>query len=155
VARAGGNSFAEPDWIDVGGGDESWRSVRDRKGRVVKATRVHDVPPAHFPPLADDDPDDTPRRSARSRAGASLRAVDDAVPNVSVPSPSLDVDDGGGFLFGCLLYTLVLNYLRFGPDGVKSWLKAKLINKPTMARGANAQPAAAATPVAGHPVRTA
>jgi hypothetical protein len=145
VARR--NSFAQPDWIELGGGDvPPQRRTRQRR----------DTPPAHFPPMADDDQDETPQRSRRSRAGAGLRAVDDAVPDLKVPGPSLSVDDGAGFLFGLLLYTLALAYFRNGPQGVTSWLKAKLLNKPTLPRTAKIAPSSTTTSMAaGNPVRTA
>lgn len=38
--------------------------------------------------------------------------------------------DLGGFMAGLVLYALAINYLRFGPDGVKGWLGAKFLNRP-------------------------
>lgn len=40
------------------------------------------------------------------------------------------VEEGAGFVFGMLLYALVLAYLRGGPDAVKGWLQAKFLNEP-------------------------
>lgn len=54
----------------------------------------------------------------------------------SMPSPTLtppkrlQSGDLGGFAAGLLLYTLALNYLRYGPEGVTGWLKAKFLNQP-------------------------
>jgi hypothetical protein len=38
-----------------------------------------------------------------------------------------------GFGFGIVLYAVVITYLRYGPEGVKGWLGAKLLNKPYIA----------------------
>lgn len=56
----------------------------------------------------------------------------------SLPSPTLkpprrlDSGDLAGFLTGLLLFTLGLNYLRYGVDGPKAWLSAKFLNKVTL-----------------------
>lgn len=42
--------------------------------------------------------------------------------------------DAGGFLTGLALYTVVVIYIRYGPEGWKGWLSAKFLNKP-MASG--------------------
>lgn len=54
----------------------------------------------------------------------------------SMPRPTLKLPsrpsggDLGGFLLGLGAYCLFLNYLRYGPVGVKGWLLAKFINSP-------------------------
>jgi hypothetical protein len=40
------------------------------------------------------------------------------------------VQDAGGFLTGLALYTVVIIYVRYGPEGWKGWLKAKFLNQP-------------------------
>jgi hypothetical protein len=40
------------------------------------------------------------------------------------------MSDAGGFLSGLALYTVVVIYIRYGPEGWKGWLAAKFINKP-------------------------
>ena len=42
----------------------------------------------------------------------------------------LSMSDGTGFMFGLLLYTLGLSYLKHGPRGVTGWLSAKFLNRP-------------------------
>jgi hypothetical protein len=63
----------------------------------------------------------------------------------ALPSPSsltltpprrLNGGDLAGFVGGLVAYTLVLNYIRFGPAGVKGWLSAKFFNRVTIATGA-------------------
>ncbi|MDR6212180.1 hypothetical protein QE364_003911 [Nocardioides zeae] len=43
--------------------------------------------------------------------------------------------DVAGFAFGLGLYVLALNYVRYGPEGVRGWFSAKLINEPYQLRG--------------------
>jgi hypothetical protein len=38
--------------------------------------------------------------------------------------------DVAGFAAGLLAYTLVLNYIRHGREGVSGWWSAKFLNKP-------------------------
>lgn len=40
------------------------------------------------------------------------------------------VQDAGGFLTGLALYTVVIIYVRYGPEGWKGWLAAKFLNQP-------------------------
>jgi hypothetical protein len=51
-----------------------------------------------------------------------------------MPTPTLrfprQMSDAGGFAAGLFLYILVINYLRYGPDGVTGWFKAKFLNQP-------------------------
>lgn len=50
----------------------------------------------------------------------------------SLPHPTLtpSMSDGTGFALGLVLYALGLNYIRYGPPGVRGWLAAKFLNKP-------------------------
>lgn len=63
--------------------------------------------------------------------GPSIASI--AVPDL--PSPTLKLPrrlDGGdvaGFAAGLLLYTLALNYIRYGPSGVTGWMRAKFLNQ--------------------------
>lgn len=56
----------------------------------------------------------------------------------SLPSPTLkpprriNGGDLAGFATGLLLFTLGVNYLRYGSDGPKGWLSAKFLNKVTL-----------------------
>lgn len=63
------------------------------------------------------------------------------IPTPSIPTPDLSkvsltpprrpsAGDLGGFFAGLVLYALALNYIRFGPAGVKGWLGAKFVNRP-------------------------
>lgn len=36
----------------------------------------------------------------------------------------------GGLLFGLIVYSLVINGIRYGTPGVKGWLSAKFVNRP-------------------------
>lgn len=38
--------------------------------------------------------------------------------------------DTGGLLFGLIVYSLVINGIRYGMPGVKGWLSAKFVNRP-------------------------
>lgn len=40
------------------------------------------------------------------------------------------IEEGAGVLLGIVLYALLLNFVRYGPDGVRGWLAAKFINQP-------------------------
>ena len=59
-----------------------------------------------------------------------------SMPKIDLPSPTLTPPrrlgggDLGGFFAGLLLYTLALNYLRYGSEGVSGWLRAKFLNQP-------------------------
>jgi len=46
------------------------------------------------------------------------------------PPKSFSGGDLGGFLAGLVLYTLGLNFLRYGVDGPKGWIRAKFLNEP-------------------------
>lgn len=59
---------------------------------------------------------------------ASLATPDLPSPTLKLPK-RLDGGDAAGFAAGLLLYTLALNYLRYGPEGVKGWLRAKFLNQ--------------------------
>lgn len=54
----------------------------------------------------------------------------------SLPRPTLKLPsrpsggDLGAFLLGFGMYALFLNFLHYGPVGVKGWLMAKFINSP-------------------------
>ncbi len=76
-----------------------------------------------------------PGRAARGRTGGPGRtpsARPRGKSKSSWPHPTLTpaVSDGTGFALGMVLYALGLNYLRYGPAGVKGWLSAKFFNKP-------------------------
>lgn len=69
-----------------------------------------------------------------SAAGGPLGTPSLSVPDMPRPTLSLpkrpDAGDVAGFGFGLVLYVLALNYLRYGPAGVKGWLSAKFLNQP-------------------------
>lgn len=52
------------------------------------------------------------------------------LPTPTLSPPKLSGGDWGGFAAGLLAYVLFLNYLRFGPAGVKGWFRAKFLNDP-------------------------
>lgn len=45
------------------------------------------------------------------------------------------MSDAGGFLSGLALYTVVVIYIRYGPEGWRGWLSAKFLNRPMDATG--------------------
>ena len=68
-----------------------------------------------------------------------------ALPDLPRPSLSLPkrptAADVTGFGFGCVLYVLALQYLRYGAGGPSGWLAAKFLNRPyAPAAGSVAKP---------------
>lgn len=54
-----------------------------------------------------------------------------SMPSLTLTPPrKLSGGDLGGFVAGLFAYAIFLNYIRFGQDGVKSWLRAKFLNEP-------------------------
>jgi hypothetical protein len=41
----------------------------------------------------------------------------------------VSVDDGAGLILGLMVWVVVLNFIRNGPDGVKTLLRAKFLNQ--------------------------
>ncbi|MEN8672579.1 hypothetical protein [Nocardioides sp.] len=91
------------------------------RGRAKKPGDTQVPPAAPAPPAA-------PSTTARS-------FTPPAVPSLTnftlTPPKKLDAGDVGGFLAGLLVYTLALNYIRSGPEGITAWLRAKFLNEPT------------------------
>lgn len=55
----------------------------------------------------------------------------DAADKVTLTPPKkLSAGDASGFAFGLIAYALFINYIRYGPAGVRGWIAAKFINKP-------------------------
>lgn len=55
----------------------------------------------------------------------------DAANKVTLTPPrKLSAGDASGFAFGLIAYALFINYIRYGPAGVRGWIAAKFINKP-------------------------
>jgi hypothetical protein len=77
-------------------------------------------------------------RSERRTAGGGLL---DKARNTR---PAWWIEDGAGFVLGLIAYSLLLAYLRGGPDAVKGWLKAKFLNQPY--KGQLAHPPAPSSP---------
>lgn len=113
------------------------------------------APPAKKPPAGrgrERKPGDTqaaPDASPPPAAPATSSGTSFSPPSLNnitlTPPKKLGAGDLGGFLAGLLVYTVALNYIRSGPDGVTSWIKAKFLNQPnedladTPARGKKAQ----------------
>ncbi len=68
--------------------------------------------------------------SATGGSGLTLPSLPSLPSPTLTPPKRLQSGDLGGFMAGLLLYTLALNYLRYGPEGVTGWLGAKFLNKP-------------------------
>lgn len=57
----------------------------------------------------------------------------DAANKVTLTPPKkLSAGDASGFAFGLIAYALFINYIRYGPAGVRGWIAAKFINKPLL-----------------------
>lgn len=55
------------------------------------------------------------------------------LPSLTLTPPrKLNAGDWGGFAAGMLGLVLLLNYLRYGPEGVTGWFSAKFLNKPAL-----------------------
>lgn len=72
-----------------------------------------------------------PSRPARGRKTSGSKAPSPIAPlreaNAAAPRRA---NDGAGLVMGAVLYAVMLNYLRGGPDGVRAWFGAKFLNKP-------------------------
>jgi hypothetical protein len=64
-------------------------------------------------------------RGGRGGGRASMPA-----PTLTPPKSLTSGRDLSGFALGLVLYALSVAYLRYGPSGPKSWMKAKFLNKP-------------------------
>ena len=77
-----------------------------------------------------------PRRDRSGFFDGAERRFDSAADTARgltlTPPKKITASDGAGFLGGLFLYVLVLNYLRYGREGVKGWLGAKFVNRPWM-----------------------
>lgn len=51
-------------------------------------------------------------------------------PTLKLPTSMPSAGDVASLLTGLLLYTLFLNYMRYGPTGVTGWFRAKFLNDP-------------------------
>lgn len=89
------------------------------RGKAKKPGATQPPPVAPAPPAAPSTSSGSPSISAPSLNDLTLK-----------PPKKLDAGDIGGFLAGLLVYTVALNYIRSGPDGVTSWLRAKFLNEP-------------------------
>lgn len=69
------------------------------------------------------------RRGRRGRGKAPKRGLSRGRWQPTLKPPTR-VRDAGSLLTGMLLYTAVITYVRYGPDGWKGWLGAKFLNKP-------------------------
>lgn len=108
--------------------ENDWVAERERLDQADAASGAGDQQPAEGP---------TPQRPSAGPGAPS--APDLPRPTLKLPSTPT-AGDVGGFLFGLTLYALFINYLRFGPLGVKGWLRAKFMNAPLDLRGAAIAP---------------
>jgi hypothetical protein len=80
----------------------------------------------------------TPEQTAQQADGLLTGTADslktlgkDAADKVTLTPPRrLTAGDASGFAAGLVLYCLFINYLKYGPKGVRGWISAKFINKP-------------------------
>lgn len=80
------------------------------------------------PAAGEKDPDEDESPSSGSGLGFSLP---DSLPRPTLKPPRrLSGGDVAGFGLGLFCYVLFINYLTYGPAGVKGWLSAKFLNKP-------------------------
>jgi hypothetical protein len=73
--------------------------------------------------------------SSSGSGSPTLASFAPSIPSVSptlTPPKRLNGGDLAGFMTGLLLYTLALNYIRFGKSGVTGWLSAKFLNRVTV-----------------------
>lgn len=126
------------------------------------AARDEQDPDAESDDQADED-EAAPGRAAQLKAGVRSAAsktragVNKAGAPLSKGSwrPSLKAltggpiraQDAGSLLTGALVYTAIITYIRYGPDGLKGWLAAKFVNRPmagppasSLGKGANPAP---------------
>ncbi len=75
--------------------------------------------------LLADDPGRRPPGSSTARPAASPPAAGRA-PTVALRLPG----EAGGAALGLLAWALAVNYLRYGPAGVRGWIGAKFANRP-------------------------
>jgi hypothetical protein len=81
-------------------------------------------------------PQQGPQKSAGRRAWDKTRRFRKLGPGWSSVQPTSParlptrMSDAGGFLSGLALYTVVVIYIRYGPEGWKGWISAKFLNKP-------------------------
>lgn len=61
-------------------------------------------------------------------AGMSMPSL--PKPTLKLPTSMPSSTDVASLLTGLLIYTLFLNYLRYGGTGVKGWVMAKFMNSP-------------------------
>jgi hypothetical protein len=86
-------------------------------------------------------PQQGPQKSAGRRAWdktSRFRKLGPGWSSVQPTSPArlpTRMSDAGGVLSGLALYTVVVIYIRYGPEGWKGWLGAKFLNKPMDATG--------------------
>lgn len=77
--------------------------------------------------------DSNPFGALGELGGQAKTLATDAQQNLSLTPPSLrklNAADASGFAFGLVAYCLFINYLRYGPAGVRGWIAAKFVNKP-------------------------
>lgn len=102
---------------------------KDAAAAVSSSAPAPTSAPTTEAPLAGQQPAQEGSPAPSSPARPSL-----GMPDLSgitlTPPKKLSGGDVGGFLAGLLIYTLALNYLRYGPGGPTAWMSAKFLNQP-------------------------
>lgn len=119
-----GSRFSDPDW----------------------ASPPPAEPPAGFPPMADDEPDEPGFHQP-----ATEPPLDEPAPPARHPGPPVlskpDTGDASGFLLGLFATVLLLQYLHGGTAQVRKWLAAKFLNRDGNGYGFQAAPNGRTLPI--------
>lgn len=110
------------DPLPDGGDQGAYEAGVEERTRVAAGVPTPRKPPARVENYASPSPV-SPSSPAPSAARQQF-AVPQKVVSIS--------QQGASFLVGLVGYALVLAYLDYGAPGVKSWLSAKFLNKPTL-----------------------
>lgn len=109
---------------------DSLRGLGFTKAQAEEAAGSGKTTPAPAP--APPAPKARPTGETPTPAGGSaptFKAPD--LSGLSLTPPSkLRAGDLGGFAAGLVIYTLMLNFLRYGQPGVSGWMRAKFLNQP-------------------------
>lgn len=90
--------------------------------------------PPKQPPAPPDPLQEAPKQAndLLSELPGQLKTLgSDAANRITLTPPKkLSAGDASGFAFGLIAYALFINYLKYGPSGVRGWIAAKFVNKP-------------------------
>lgn len=103
----------------------------DRQEAIIGGAGTSDYSAGELEAYYDDGAAAKAGEDRAGRRGARGDALRGQLSTVGARGGSI-ANDGAGFLLGLFAYALLANYLRFGVPGVKGWLAAKFINRPTL-----------------------